>query len=158
MATQPSDSNESLWRRPLTDAERAALRTQPELVLEARLTESLAKIPDAPVASNFTARILAAIDLEETRSARPRNFHWNWHAWFPRLAATMAFLVFAGVSWQHYEHYAVSSHHTLLARNVASAAAAQPLPSVEALQNFDTIQRMGQPARADDELLALNLQ
>jgi hypothetical protein len=33
-------------------------------------------------------------------------------------------------------------------------AGAQPLPSVDALKNFDAIQRMGQP-RADDELLAL---
>jgi hypothetical protein len=70
----------------------------------------------------------------------------------------MAILVFAGVSWQHYENYAVNSQRTLLAKNVASVAAAQPLPSVDALQNFDMIQRMGQPARADDELLALNLQ
>jgi hypothetical protein len=158
MATEPSDFNESLWRRPLTAAERAALRPQPDLAVEARLTESLAKIPAAPVASNFTARVMAAIELEETRNARKQVFHWNWHAWFPRLAATMAILVFAGLSWQHYANDAVISQHTLLAKNVASAAAAQPLPSVEALQNFDTIQRMGQPARADDELLALNLQ
>ncbi len=156
MATQPSDFNESLWRRPLTDAERAALRAQPALAVEARLTESLAKIPDVPVASNFTARVMAAIDLEEARAARKGFFHWNWHAWFPRVAVTAAILVFAGMSWQHYE---VNSQRTLLAKNVAAVAVAQPLPSVEALQNFDTIQRMSQPAaRADDELLALNLQ
>jgi hypothetical protein len=29
------------------------------------------------------------------------------------------------------------------------------MPSVEALKNFDAIQRMGQAARSDDELLAL---
>lgn len=155
MATQPSDFNESLWRRPLTDAERAAWRTQPDLAEEARLTESLAKIPDAPVASNFTARVLAAIELEEARAARKWSFHWNWHVLVPRVAVTAAILIFAGVSWQHYE---ANSQRTLLAKNVASVAVAQPLPSVDALQNFDTIQRMGQPARADDELLALNLQ
>jgi hypothetical protein len=33
--------------------------------------------------------------------------------------------------------------------------AAQPLPSVDALQNFDAIQRMSQPAHADEGLLAL---
>ncbi len=142
----------------MTDADRAALRAQPDLALDVRLTESLAKIPDAPIASNFTARVMAAIELEEARSARQRHFHWNWHAWFPRLAATMAILVFAGVSWQHYENSAVNSQRTLLAKNVASVTAAQPLPSVDVLQNFDTIQRMGQPAHADDELLALNLQ
>ncbi len=155
MGNKPSDLRESLWRRPLTDTERAALRAQPDLELEARLTESLAKIPDAPVASNFTARVLAAVELEETRRARGWNFSWNWHALFPRIAVTAAVLVFGGISFQHYE---INSQRTLLARNVAQVAAAQPLPSVDALNNFDAIQRMSQPARADEELLALNLQ
>ena len=152
MATQPSDFNESLWRRPLTDVERAALRAQPESALEVRLTESLSKIPDAPVASNFTARVMAAIELEEAGSARKRSFHWNWHALVPRVAVTAAILVFAGVSWQRYE---VHSQHTLLAKTVASAAMAQPLPNVAALQDFETIQRMGRAAQPDEKLLAL---
>ena len=38
--------------------------------LEARLTEALAKISDAPVPSNFTARVLAAIELEEAQAER----------------------------------------------------------------------------------------
>jgi hypothetical protein len=155
MENKPSDLRESLWRRQLPDAECATLRTQPDLELEARLTESLAKIPDAPVASNFTARVLAAVELEETRRARGWNFNWNWHALFPRMAVTAVVLVFAGISFQRYE---LNSQRTLLAKNVAQAAAAQPLPSVDALNNFDAIQRMSQPARADEELLALNLQ
>jgi negative regulator of sigma E activity len=155
MENKPSDFNESLWRRWLSDAERAALRAQPNLELEARLTESLAKIPDAPVASNFTARVLAAVELEETRRSRGWNFNWNWHAFFPRMAVTAAILVFAGITFQHYE---INSQRTLLAKNVAQVTTTQPLPSVDALQNFDTIQRMSQPARADTELLALNLQ
>ncbi|HEY4417113.1 MAG TPA: hypothetical protein VGO57_15600 [Verrucomicrobiae bacterium] len=152
MATQPSDFNESLWRRPLTDAERAALRARPDLVPEAYLTAALAKMPDVPVASNFTTRVLAAIELEEAQPVRPGFFHWNWHAWFPRLAVTTAILVFAGVSWQRYE---VHSQRTLLAQSVASVAVARPLPSVAALQDFETIQRMGQAAQPDEKLLAL---
>ena len=43
-----------------------------------------------------------------------------------------------------------------LARDVALLARAQSLPSVEALKNFDAIQRMSQATpRADDELLTL---
>jgi hypothetical protein len=155
MENKAPDSNEFLWRGKLTQAERAALRAQPDLELESRLTESLAKIPDAPVASNFTARVLAAVELEETRRIRGWNFSWNWHALFPRIAVTAVVLVFAGISFQRYE---VNLQRTLLAKNVASVATAQPLPSVDALNNFDAIQRMSQPARADEELLALNLQ
>jgi hypothetical protein len=40
-----------------------------------------------------------------------------------------------------------------LAKNIAQVAVAQPLPSVDALNNFDAIQRMSQ--RADDQLLTL---
>jgi hypothetical protein len=151
MENKPSDWRETLWRRPLTAAERAALAAQPDLELETRLTESLVKISDVPVASNFTARVMSAIELEETRPARPGFFHWNWHAFMPRAIATAAIVAFAGLSWQRYE---VNVQRNLLVKNVAQVAAAQPLP-VEVLKNFDAIQRMSQPVDADKELLAL---
>ena len=46
---------------------------QPDLDLEARLTAALARIPDAAVPSNFTARVLTAIELEEAAAARSRG-------------------------------------------------------------------------------------
>ena len=154
MDNRRSNWRETLWRRSLTDAERAALGAQPDLELETRLTESLAKIPDAPVASNFTARVMSAIEREESRHAGRRfsPFHWNWRVFLPRAVATAAIVVFAGLSWQRYE---VSSQRSLLAKNVAQVAAKQPFPSVEVLKNFDAIQRLSQPVDADKDLLAL---
>ena len=49
-----------------------------------RLTEALVKIPDAAVPSNFTARVLDAIELEAAREARARNWTLNWRALWPR--------------------------------------------------------------------------
>ena len=159
MEKKPSDWRESLWRRPLTAAERAALGAQPdaaadaaELELETRLTESLSKIPDVRVSSNFTARVLSAIELEATREERRRTFHWNWRGFLPRTLATAAIMVFAGLLWQRHE---VTSQRSLLARDVAKVTSAQPPPSVDVLNNFDAIQRMSQPVDADKELLAL---
>ncbi len=156
MKEEPKHLRESLWRRKLTEAERAELRTRPEiaadLALESRLSEMLAKMPDAPVSSNFTARLMRSVDLEETRQSRRRSFSWNWHALLPRLAATAALVLVAGLTAHHYE---LKSQRAALARNVALVAGSQPLPSVEALNNFDAIQRMSQPAHADEELLAL---
>lgn len=149
MENTPSDSSESLWRRKLSDVERAGLRARPELAIEAQLTAALAKIPDAAVSSNFTARVLAAIELEESSAARSCGWHWHWRLLLPRLAVATAVLVFAGVSLQWHE---ANSQRLTLAKNVAQVAA-QPLPSVEALNNFEAIQRMRQPA--DDQLLAL---
>ena len=150
MENKPSDLRESLWRRKPAARERADLRAQPELELEARLTEALAQIADAPVASNFTSRVLAALDHEEARASRSPS-RWNWHWLLPRLAVTAAMLFIASFGIRRHE---INSHHIALAKDVAMVAVANPLPSVEALENLDAIQRMGQSTHADGELLA----
>ena len=122
-----------------------------DLELEARLTRALARLPDAPVSSNFTARLMQAVDLEESRRSRRWNFGWNWHALVPRIAVTASVVLFAGLTLHHYE---LVARRNTLARNAAMVTGSQPLPSVEALKNFDAIQRMSQPG-ADQELLAL---
>lgn len=148
MDNKPSNLHESLWRRRLTEAERAKLETQPELELEARLTLALSRMPDAPVPSNFLAGVLSAIELEEKRAERAHG--WNWRLLVPRLAAAAVVLFFtvAGV-----EHHEVKLHRAELARNLAEIATTQT-PSVDALENLDAIQRMSQSGHADTELLA----
>ncbi|MEJ0090937.1 MAG: hypothetical protein WDM80_14490 [Limisphaerales bacterium] len=119
--------------------------------IQNELHDLLARLPDAPVPSNFTARLMQAVELEESRPARRRSFGWNWQALLPRLAVTAAVVLFAGLTLRHYEQ---TVRRTTLARNIAVVAGSQPSPSMDALKNFDAIQRMSQP-RADDELLAL---
>ena len=150
MNTEADKLSEALWRRKLSETERAALRGRPELELEARLTGMLANLPAAPLASNFTARVLQQIEREEARAISARNRKWNWRRLWPRVAFASAVLVCAGVIFQKHE---LKSEHVLLAKNVAAVAVAQPPPSVDALNNFDAIRRMSQ--RADGELLAL---
>jgi negative regulator of sigma E activity len=116
------------------------------------LRELLSRLPDAPVASNFTARVMQAIELEEMKAARARNPVWFWRVVVPRVGVAATVILFAGVAIQHHE---LNAQRAVLAQNVALVVAAQPLPSVEALKNFDAIQRMGQPQHADEELLAL---
>jgi len=152
MENNPSNQRESLWRRKLSDLERAELRAQPDLELEAHLTAALTKLPETSVPSNFTARVLDAIEREAERKERNRPWVLNWWALWPRVAMAAAVLIFAGVSIHRYE---VHSQRVNLAKNVATVAAAQPLPSVDALKDLDAIQRMGQPGHADGELLAL---
>lgn len=150
MKNEPSDLRESLWRRKPSATERNELRAQPDLELEARLTDALGKLADAPVASNFTSRLLAEMDREEARTVRSRP-RWNWNFLQPRLALAVAVVLFAGLGLRHYE---IESHRTTLVRNVAQVAVSHPLPSVDALENLDAIQRMSQSTHADGELLA----
>ena len=75
--------NELTWRRKLNASEearlRAWLRTYPEAQAqfesETALNEALDSLPNAPVASNFTARVLQAVELEKSRAeqALPSN-------------------------------------------------------------------------------------
>jgi negative regulator of sigma E activity len=121
--------------------------------LQNELRELLSRLPDAPVASNFTARVMQAIELEESRRARKWNFNWSWRVLLPRAAVAAAMIFFAGFAFQQHE---IANRRATVAKNIALVAGAQPLPSVEALKNFDAIQRMNQAApRADTELLAL---
>jgi negative regulator of sigma E activity len=116
------------------------------------LRELLLRLTDAPVPSNFTARVMRAVELEELQAARTRGWHWNWHSLLPRAAAAAAVVIAAGFAFYQHEIY---SQRAEIAKNVVLVANAQPLPSVDALQNFDAIQRMSQPAHADEGLLAL---
>jgi len=127
------------------------MKNEPDHLREARLTEALAKLPDAPVPSNFTARVLAAVELEEAAATRSRGWTWNWRRLWPRIAVAAAVLIFGGVSLQRYE---VNAQRTVLAKNLALVARA-PAPGVDALENLDVIQRMSQSGRADNDLLAV---
>lgn len=123
----------------------------PDSELDARLTRALARLPDVPVPSNFSSRLMQSVELDELRQSRRRSFAWDWHKLLPRIAVTAAVVLIAGLTLRQHEG---TARRTALARNLAMVAGAQPMPSVEALKNFDAIQRMSQP-RADDELLAL---
>lgn len=148
MENNSSNQHESLWRRQPTSDE---LRANPELANEARLTAALEKLPNASVPSNFTARLLDTIELEEKLANRSTH-RWSWRSLFPRLAVATALLVFIGVSVQRYE---TNSHHQEIAQSMAMVARANSLPSMDALENLDAIQRMSQSAHADGELLAV---
>ncbi len=145
------------WRRQLTDAEQAELRAyfaaHPEAranwEMESALNATFARLPDAPMPSNFTARVLQAIERE---AARPHGRSWNWRMLVPRIAFAAVVVSFTGVAIHHHETYL---QRVALVKSVALATRGQPVPSPEALENFDAIRRMSQPQHADNELLAL---
>src|SRR5215208_6972895 len=89
MATDPLYNRllELSWRRKLTEAEEAELRSwraahpevQNDWELESSLTEGLAHLPEVPVGSNFTARVLGQLEQERLAARRPS------HSWMARL-------------------------------------------------------------------------
>ncbi len=158
----PQPPPERLWRGALTDAERqqwhAWLAAHPEAradwELEIALTDVLARLPDAPVPSNFTARVLQAVERDETSPLRPAApAYWTlWlRRWLPRMAVA-ALLLAAGAFFHH--------RHTLRQqaewrRSLALLASMPTPPSPQVLEDFEVIRQLGRNPPWDEELLAL---
>lgn len=128
------------------------MNNEPPPDVQGQVRGLLSRLPEVPVASNFTARVMKAVELEEMRHSRWRVFGWNWRVFFPRATVTAAVVGFAVFTFHQHE---VSSQRLALAKNAVLVAESQPMPNMDALKNFDAIQRMSQPARPDNELLAL---
>lgn len=157
---------ESHWRRKLIAGEEAELRAwlaaHPEMeadwASEAGLGEVLSCLPDAPVPTNFTARVLNAIERESEGSRRETSgWTWRWRRLLPKAAVAAVVAVVAAIGLISYERHE-ATQRAVLARNVATVAdvadvAAVPNPDL--MQDFEAVRRLGQTPPADEELLAL---
>ena len=150
------------WRRKLTPSEESRLRAflgahpeaQADWESEARLSEMMGALPDAPIASNFTARVLEAVKLEELGELR--KLRKSRAGWWQRLVtrAALAGLVgatgFVSIRQLHQAHVRAEVKSSL-----ATVSEMPPMPSPELLQSFDAIRALSPPPAADEKLLAL---
>jgi len=150
------------WRRKLTPAEEAEFRgwlaahpdARVELEAEVALTTALAELPDVPLASNFTAQVMQAVEREDAARATrsPGRLGWQpWKRWLPRMALG-ALAVAAGLL--SYQEVAAIQRAKLV-RSVEVVSRVSTLPSPAILEDFDAIQRLTPPPAADDQLLSL---
>jgi len=132
---------------------------------EAALTRVLANLSEAPLPSNFTARVLQAVDLEsEAYRQSPRFFRWLLQ--LPpvyRVAWVCTLLLLTGLSYRQYHSLSRARMAASLASvtsGVESAAVVAQLPPAELWQDFDSISRLpesrtgNRTIAADEELLA----
>src|SRR5437879_8108066 len=120
------------WRRKLTESEAAELQAwlaaHPEIHAEwqeeAQLNELLEALPDAPMPSNFTARVLAEVEREEKLQARAGGSSWrfwNWpFRWLPRAAFAAVVL---GSGLLAYHQHVIARERRELAVDLAKLAA-----------------------------------
>ena len=151
---------EASWRRPLAPAEQARvsdyLAAYPEAQapweLDLALTEHLRALSPAPLSSNFTARVLQAVELElesqERARARPWRWRGLWRGWVPRFAVASLLLVLGMGGF--YQQQAFSRAHT--ARDVALVTELIAVAGPDRLQDYEVIRAM--PPDTDDDLLA----
>src|SRR5882672_3259954 len=62
---------------------------------ERALSRAVQSLPDVPLSSNFTARVLQAVDLEEAREERAGSRRGWLHVLWPRLAGGVAAVALA---------------------------------------------------------------
>jgi hypothetical protein len=153
------------WRQRLTNEERAALEkflaANPEAregwEVESQLNRLLEKLPEAPpVASNFTALVMQAVE-RETAPMRQRpagGWKWfSWHGWLVRGA--MACVIIGVGSLTFYQHQL--DERRAMAQDVAAMAEAYSAAGPAPTQDFASISRLNveTPAKPDTTLIAL---
>jgi hypothetical protein len=150
------------WRRKLTDAEQAQLRAwlaahaeaQTDWEAEAGLNAVLSRLPDVPVPSNFTARVVQAAEREA--AAELRHSAWKWGAWprlgwLPRVALTASAVSVVLVSCLVVQ----DAQRKRLGVSVAVVSTVSALPGPDILKDFDAIRASNPTVVADDTLLTV---
>ena len=151
---------EKSWRGKLTPAEEAELRawlaehpsSQADWETDGRLTEILGRLPDVPVPSNFTARVLQAVEREGAAGERLKADRALWLRLLLPRAAVAAVIVGVGLLTYH-EHE--TTKRAAVVQGVKVVAGVSSLPSPDILQDFETIRRMSSTPGPDPELIAL---
>src|SRR4030095_10596329 len=122
------------------------------------LTQFLAQLPDAPLAFNFTAQVLQAVQRQEAKASpaavvrwwqRLRSLGWGYRS------AMAAIVLGAGVL--SYQQYLAFSRDEL-AGSMATVSRVAALPSVIGLRDFDTIQHLDDVVMVIDTKLLAALQ
>jgi hypothetical protein len=157
-----NELQELSWRRRLTTAEQTELQRyraeHPEAKAaweaEAALTRMLGHLPDVPLASNFTAQVLQAVEREVGATHDPSVLD-ILAVWIrrlgPRLAWSSGLIAVALLVWQ--QHGATQRERVVA--GAASVLQATALPGPEMLQDFDAIHQLSQlPPPTDLELLS----
>jgi hypothetical protein len=156
---------EESWRRKLTAEEESRLAAcvfadsdaQADWEAESALTHVLSQLPDAPMASNFTAQVMHAIDRDsatEPNDAKPRLALGEWLCRrLPRVAwATLsaACVLLACAAYQYRQ-----IRRAELVESVVRVSTVASVIKPEVFRDFDAIALLSQLPADDSELMTL---
>jgi hypothetical protein len=155
------------WRRRLAEAEEAELQSylteHPEAKedweREGELNHLLEHLPEAPpVASNFTARVLQAVELEAAAQEREhvrqgKGSGWWLPANWVRKAAAVCLVAGLGIMAYHQQQL---NSQRIMVRDVAEMTEVVSASDPDMITDFESIRRLSDsPPKADTEILAL---
>jgi len=149
---------EKRWRHKLTAAEEASVRawlaqhpeSKADWDLDAQLSEALEKLPNVPISSNFTARVLQAVEREaKAPQSSSSRMPWFFRVLLPRAAVASLILAVGLVTYR--EH--TSAKRAVLVQGVKMVAGVASLPDPDTLQNFDIIRQLPASMGPDRDLI-----
>src|SRR5262245_4327760 len=149
------------WHRPLTANEQAQLdawlaanpAARLDWEMDVALTRELQRLPEAPLASNFTAQVMLAVE-QESRVAARRFSVSDWVLrWLRRPASRLAWAVLLlGAGLFGFQQHRASVRDEM-AKGLSVLASMATLSDPTVFENFDAVRRLGQAAPTDDEEL-----
>ena len=158
------------WRRKLSPADEvelsAWLQSHPEAQAawesEAGLNDVLDLLPEAPLANNFSARVMQQVEREKAaqlRHTRRGQLAW-WRRWIPRIALTIVVAAAGALSYVHFHGARIHAEmdaarvRAEVVQGLGTISQVPSLPAPDILEDFDTI-RLLSPWLADEKLLTL---
>ncbi len=146
-------------KRPLTPDEQARLQAwlvrhpadRARWTEESALSAALHRLPDAPVPSNFMARVWQDIEAVERRGQGSRSGWLSRFRW-PSLAQQFALATLMLAAVMVIQNRRAHSP-ARLAQSIEQVTTLTTLPSIEMLKDFEVISRLNQSS-ADLDLLA----
>jgi hypothetical protein len=156
--TEYNSLRETAWRRPLNANEKARLQSyllvHPEAQLdwdsEGLLSQVLLNLHAPAVSSNFTARVLQTIQLDEINQQRSRRWLPKMRSWLPRFAVAGLVLGIGGLGYQRYHLHQIQEGANSV-RFVTQLATT--LPDVQMWKDFDAIAGLDQATPLQDQIL-----
>ena len=132
--SQTASSEAAAWKPGAESRPEALAQLDADLILNNLLRE----LPNAPVPSNFTSRVMEQIQLAQRAAQRPAGLGW-WHrishlAWLRKLVVAGTFLAVGLLSYQQYQ----MSVRRDLAQSVASLSMVVQ-PTLDVLQDYHAI-------------------
>jgi len=117
------------------------------------LNELLHRLSDKPVSTNFTTQVMLAIERESNPVSKRFMLFNRWFSfrWMPRIAVVLLALSLGTLGYLRHQN----TQRVEFAHNVAKVAHVTQELTVDVLQNFDAIQRLGPTTmKLDEDLFA----
>ena len=154
---------EQSWRRPLTADEEvrvdAWLTTHPQQQadweLDVTVNDLLTRLPNAPLASNFTSQVMRAVEHDLAAQARQMNLLDRVKRWLRNPAPRLAWaLGLVAVGWLGIHQHQTNMRSDIdMAKGLSVMASVASLSNPSMLEDFEAIRRLN--TSEDEELYAV---